>query len=161
MTSTLTYRQIFNYFRMALVVGLLDRDSLIHWADVEIMASELPDVRVIELSLCSHRSYSWIIWRLREFQEQPDHDLPLNMVLAHAGLLLTTSPERCPELILGLRLLNDEEYLPTGVHDAITALRMDLDAHQMGDMSPTELRMRLASFLDGFASYRALLPDLR
>lgn len=160
MTTPLSKRQVFNFFRMGLVTGLVDKPSLIAWADREIMAEAVPDHCVIELALSGRRSYSQIIWLLRGFQGEPDHDLPLKLVLARAGLVVTRDPSRSGEIIMGLRLLNEEEYLPNDVREQIAALRESLDLHRQGQCSLAKLQSHLAAFLDPYLDYRPLLNQL-
>ncbi len=160
MSTPLSKRQIFNYFRMGLVTGLVDKPTLIAWADRRIMEEEVPDDRVIELALASRRSYSELIWLLRGFQGEPDHDLPLRLVLARAGVVLEAGAASAEHVIMGLRLLNEEEYLPVAVRHQIAGLRQNLEMCRGGELSRQELHALLAGFLDPYRDGRALLGQL-
>lgn len=160
MPTSLSKRQLFNFFRMGLVTGLVDKESLIAWADREIMAEAVPDHRVIELALSERRSYSQIIWLLRGFQEEPDHDLPLKLILALAGLVVERDPGCSDEIIMGLRLLNEEEYLPRSVHEQTAALLESLTLHRQGRLSFAALQSKLAVFLAPYLVYRPLLDHV-
>jgi hypothetical protein len=79
------------------------------------------------------------------------------MLLARAGILLEQEPRRTGEIIMGLRLLNEEEYLPKNLRARIAVFRELLEDHQKGTVSFDELTSRLSSFLAVHAVYRTLL----
>lgn len=160
MPPTLSTAQAFCYLRMGLVTGLVDKADMIAWADAEIMRAAIPDDRVIELALSGQRSYSAIIWLLRDFQGLPTYDLSLEALLARADRLLTTDPDKTMDIALGLRLLDEEEYLPKLVRAPIQELKMALDAHRRGESSLIDLHAQLAGFLASYRSYAVLLDHL-
>lgn len=156
----LSRTQVFSYLRMALVTGIVDKETLIAWADQQILHDSTPDDRIIELSLSGKRSYSAIIWWLREFQGAPDHDLALKALLARAGLLLTQDPARAVDLVYGLRLLNEEAYLPRQEHEQIAELKIALAKYREGALTYADLHTLLASFLAQYAPYQTLLAGI-
>ncbi len=160
MTLTLSSAQAFCYLRMGLVTGLVDKTGMIAWADAEIMRAAIPDDRIIELALSGQRSYSAIIWLLRDFQGLPTYDLALEALLARADQLLTADPDKTMDIALGLRLLDEEEYLPKSVRAPIQELKMALDAHRLGEIRLIDLHAQLAGLLARYRSYAALLDHL-
>lgn len=145
---------------MGLVTGLIDKVSLIAWADAQILAAAIPDDRLIDLSLSGHRSYSAIVWLLREFQGSPTYDLALEALLARADQVLTADPSRAMDIALGLRLLDEEEYLPKAVRAPIQALKTAIDDQRRGELSLPALQAQLAGFLARFRPYGSLLEHL-
>lgn len=160
MLPTLSQAQVLCYLRIGLITGLIDKPDLIAWADAEIRTAARPDEWIIELALSERRSYSAIIWLLREFQGSPTYDLALEALLARAGLLLAAEPERATEITQGLRLLDEEEYLPASIREPIREMKVALDAFLRGELSPAGLRAHLTGFLAPFRCYEALLEHL-
>ncbi len=156
----LSQTQIFSYLRMGLVTGIVDKEALIAWADQQILHQPTPDDRIIELSLSGKRSYSAIIWLLREFQSAPDHDLALKALLARANLRLTQDPACAIDLVFGLRLLNEEEYLPRQEHEQIADLKSALAEYRQGVLTYADLHALLVSFLAQYDSYQTLLDNV-
>lgn len=118
MSPHLSQAQVLCYLRLGLVTGLIDKADLIAWADAQIMTATRPENEwIIELALSERRSYSAILWLLREFQGEPSYDLALEALLARAGQLLAAEPARATEMAQGLRLLDEEEYLPAPSRD--------------------------------------------
>lgn len=160
MSPTLSTSQVFCYLRMALVTGLIDKPALIAWAEAEIMAAATPDDRIIALALSEHRSYSAIIWQLREYQGSPTYDRALEALLARAGQVLAASPARAFDIAMGLRLLDEEEYLPQAMRERIRDLKAAIDGVRRGDGSLTALHAHLAGLLAPFRAGEALLEHL-
>ena len=160
MTPPLNHKTAFGYFRLGLVTGLLDKRALVTWADAQIMSSSIPTPEIIELSLSGSRPYSEIIWLLSYFEGKPGDELPLKLLLARAGILLESDPARARDLIMGLRLLNEEEYLSKEIKNQLTDLKRHLERHARADLSFQELVERLADFLDHYAAYRPQLAQL-
>jgi hypothetical protein len=152
--------QVFCYLRMGLVTGLIDKAALIAWADAEIVAAALPDARIIDLALSQNRSYSAIIWRLRDYQGPPIYDLALEALLARAGRCLAADPGRASDIALGLRLLDEEEYLPSLIRRPIQDLKTAISDWRCGQISAADLHAQLAGLLAPFRAYEALLDHL-
>jgi hypothetical protein len=144
---------VFSYFRMGLVTGLVDKQTLIAWADGEVMRQPIPQPEVMELSLSVNRPYSEIIWLLSSFEGEADYDLPLKLLFARAGMLLRQDASRAPKIVMGLRLLNEEEYLDKSLRaqlsDLVTALKMT----ERGDISMDDLLARVSLFLSDYDAY--------
>ena len=149
----------FSYFRMGLVTGLVDKSALVAWADHQIMSTDHPAAAIMELSLSGNRPHSELLWLLHGCERGADYSLSLSLLLAHAGDLLRQDPDRAAEIVMGLRLLNEEEYFPKDVSARLLALRTDLQEHERGGISAAELSARLAAFLEPYAVCRDLLPQ--
>ena len=147
MDVTIHLKDAFSYFRMGLVTGLVDRPALVDWADSEILRSPSPGHEIMELSLCGRRPYSQIIRLLSGFERGADYRLSLKLLFARAGLLLEAEPGRATDIIMGLRLLNEEEYFPGEIKARLIGLRADLELHRQAALSAEELTARLAGFL--------------
>ncbi len=160
MKTPLNHKTAFGYFRLGLVTGLLDKRALVKWADVQIMSSPAPTPEIIELSLSESRPYSEIIWLLSHFEGEPSCELTPKLLLAYAGILLENDTGRAPDLIMGLRLLNEEEYLPQEVKIQLTELERHLEQHTQASLSYQALVERLAGFLDKYTAYRPQLAQL-
>lgn len=159
MSPGLCNRTVFAFFRMGLVTGLLPKDAPLAWADGALLRAPTPDYDLIELSLTGGQPYSQIIGLLNRLQGPPDYDLPLKLLLAHAGLLLAGDPAGAVRILGGLRLLMAEEYLPKDIRAQMTGLDADLEGHRCGDLAFETLGAHLAAFLAPYEPYRDLLAE--
>ena len=151
------HKQAFGYFRMGLVTGILDKQALVEWADQQILQDPVPEWEVIELSLSGHLPYSQLVRLLTGFQGAADYDLPLKALFARAGIWLEEDPGRAVRIIQGLRLLNEEEYLPADIRRPLADLDGCLDLHRQNGIDLDELTARLSAFLKQYAGYRSLV----
>ena len=154
------YKDIFGYFRLGLVTGIVQKSALVAWADSEIMRCPIPTPEIIELSLSGSRPFSEIIWLLSSFEGMPSSALALKLLLARAGLLLEQEPHRASELIGGLRLLNEEEFVPKATKARVSVLVRDLALFKQDEINLSELIQGVAGFLDDYKLYRAQLVQL-
>ncbi len=157
MDSQCTPRDAFGFFRMGLVTGLVDKQALVRWADCQIVNHSRPRHEIIELSLSGSLPYSQIIRLLTSFEGRADYTVSLPLLFARAGLLLEEEPARTEDIIMGLRLLNEEEYFPKELKSQISDLRSALETHRQAALAFEELVTRLSRFLEGYAAYRVLL----
>jgi hypothetical protein len=147
----------FGYFRMGLVTGMVAKRELIAWADQQIVRTAEPDHEIIELALCGSRPHSEIIWLLSSFEGELGYGLSLPLLLARAGISFERDPRRTRDIVMGLRLLNEEEKLPKGVRTQLVLLQDQLERVDQSEASLDELAERLSRFLQGYASYRPRL----
>ena len=151
MTNTIdeleTTRQACSYFRMGLVTGLVEIETLIDWADRQITLADEPDGEVITLALSGRLPHSQLIWLLSQFEGAPDYGRPLDLLLARAAALLHTEPDRLEEIIMGLRLLNYEEYFPAAIGRQIAGLQESLETWRRGRISHDQLAAAGNDFL--------------
>jgi hypothetical protein len=148
-----SHKDLFVFFRLGLVTGLIDRQSVVAWADREILAGAVPDFEIAELSLAGGLSYSRMVGLLGGFVDAPVYGLPLKLLLALAGLKLREDPGGAERIILGLRLLNAEAHLPGEYRTRLGELEADLASYWKAGLSPEELSARLSRFLAPFADY--------
>ena len=146
----LTTKQACTYFRMGLVTGLVEIDSLVAWADRMILHTDEPDEIVIDLSLSGRLPHSRLIWLLSQFEETPDYDRPLTLLLGRAATILDEDPDRLEAVIMGLRLLNEEEYFPTAIGREIDGLRQKLENWRRSKISRQEVAAACARFFEPF-----------
>lgn len=147
---------VFGYFRMGLVTGLVDKQTVIDWADNEILKSPNLDDEIIELSLSSKLPYSQLIRLLSSFQGEPDYDLPLKMLFARARKLLVDDFDRGRAILMGLRLLKEEEYLPAEISAKLRELAISLDQYKQALLSQEEFTRCLTAFLDPYKEYSTI-----
>jgi hypothetical protein len=157
MAASFRTRDAFGYFRMGLVTGIVDKHALVQWADCEIARNPSPEHDVIELALTSGQPYSQTIRLLTSFEGKADYSLSLKLLFAHAGLLLERDPRRASEIVMGLRLLNEEEYFPRDIKVRIAQLRNQLDLQRQALLTVEDFTSQLSSFLDQYKDYRPLL----
>jgi hypothetical protein len=147
------HQKMYGYFRMALTTGLVDLQSVIAWADNELMKITHPPEEIMELSLSSRLSYSQMIRLLSSYQGPADYDLPLKMLFARALALYHEDPHRAGDIILGLRLLVAEEYLPAETRHSLIDLDCRLDAFHQGLITYGETARHLSAFLTPYNEY--------
>jgi hypothetical protein len=157
----LTQPDIFTFFRMGLATGLIDREAVITWADHKVLESDIPDPRIMELSLAAGQPYSQLIGLLNLLLEgYVEYDLPLKLLFAQAGRLLMGQPEQAQEIAQGLVLLLAEGYLPRNIKNELHSIEGDLELFGLSLLSYQSMRNRLAGFLGGYAEYNPFLSSL-
>ena len=154
------YKEMFGYFRMGLVTGLVDKAELIAWADREIMRCSIPEPEIIELSLSGKRPYSEIIWLLNQFEHGSHYQTSVNLLLARAGSLVEEADGQITDIIMGLRLLIEEEWLAKDIKAQLHRLRHSLEEYQSQAISAGRLAEQLTQFLAPYHPYRAQLTSL-
>lgn len=133
-TTFHTTRQAMSYFRMGLVTGLVTIEELVDWVDRELLRRPDPEEALLTLSLSGRLPHSQLLWLLSDFEGEPDYGRPLTLLLARAADLLRQEPDRLPEIIMGLRLLNEEEYFPGEIGRQIADLRRQLRQAEPGGL---------------------------
>jgi hypothetical protein len=144
----------FEFFRMGMVSGLIEREVVIKWADHELISSDKPDHEVIDLSLAGHLPYSQIIGLLNTFQGNPDHKLPVYMVLAHALVKSKNNILDAVNIILGIRLIKAEANIDKEIIEGLTSLEEALKDHTNGNLPIEELHHKLQLFLNHYSKYQ-------
>jgi hypothetical protein len=150
-------RDIFAFFRMGLVTGLIHRETVVQWADRALLESS--DFSLTELSLAGDFSYSRMVALLSDLQGPPRYDAPLDWLFAYAGKRLAAAPERATYILQGLLLLKAEMYLPEDVRSRLAALEHLLRESTDGGKKP-DLRAALSDFLGGYAASEGAPVDL-
>jgi hypothetical protein len=153
---------IFNHFcflRLGLVTGLVEKESVVAWADDMLVRENPPDFGVIELSLSRQLSLAQVVGLLNRLQGKVSYDMPLKLLFARAGGRLAAGSMSVTEIIQGLRLLLAETYLPVPVRQAIGELDQALTRSLEGLLSEADLRGRLAAFLEPYALYTGLISS--
>ena len=147
MLDELSYKQAFCYYRMGLVTGLVEIHELIEWADAEIMKAAILSDEIMELSLSGRQPYSRLIYMLNAYQGEPDYGRPLELLLERARQRFEDNPRSTREIIMGLRLLNAETYLPNGIRHALFRLDEALEQSRQGLLQHDSLESMLKEFL--------------
>jgi hypothetical protein len=157
----LTQPVIFTFFRMGLATGLVERQAATTWADRQILASAVPDPRIIELSLAAGQPHSQIIGLLNQLlQGFVEYDLPMKLLFAHAGELLEKEPGQAKEIAQGLVLLLAEGYTPRNLQNELYSIEGDLELFELSMLSYQSLKNRLKRFLDLYASFQPVIAEL-
>ena len=154
------YQDIFNFFRMGLVTGLVTPKELITWADREILASDIPQEEVMELAFSERKSLSQQVYLLNHFQGNASYDPSLKWLFARAWCLLEQDPELAVKILQGLRLLNAEMYLPDTIRKQITGLDSYLALYKDEQISSKLLHTELIAFLQPYESYLDQVNEL-
>ncbi|HEX9013039.1 MAG TPA: hypothetical protein VF813_05965 [Anaerolineaceae bacterium] len=150
-------KDLFAYLRMGLVTGLVSKDEAVAWADQALLESPVPDYDFVQLSLASRLSLAQMVELVSRMQGEARYGLPLGMLFARAGRLLTKGPHQSVEIIQGIRLLRAEVYLPPTIRQSLLGLEIDLDTYRQNRMELDELSSRLAEFLEPYAGYLSLV----
>ena len=155
--TSATPTQIYAYFRMGLATGVVEPQAVIAWADGELLRNPAAGHETLDLALAGRLPLSQLMYLLSSFVIFPDYGLPLDLLLAHAGLLLERDPSRAPWLIQNLNLLSAEVKLSKAVKERLG----ELDACRvLGLLSPDELHARLSAFLGEYAEFRPLVLQI-
>ena len=152
--------QTFAFFRLSLATGLIQPAKVIAWADREILGMEdAPPHELIELSLSGSQPLSQIVGRLYDWQSYPGDPVPLEMLLARAGILLDNGAP-CADLARELCLLLAENKLPGDLKRELKQLEAGREKYNREELSDPELGELLAAFLVPYQAARAWLPVL-
>lgn len=157
MDQQMGYKEAFGYFRLGLVTGFVSKEELIDWADREIMDKPVAGPEIIELSLSRKRPYSEIIWLLSQFEHGSDYQASVNLFLARAGLLAEQANDQISPIIMGLRLLIEEEWLAKTTKASLQTLKQELEQYKSQAITHDNLAKQLNQFL---APYRVYRPHL-
>ncbi len=155
-----THQQVYSYFRMGIATGIVAKEDVIAWADAELLRQPEPSPGLIELSLSGQLPYSQLLHILNALQLAPDYDLPLNLLLSPAGLLLEADPSQAPRLVTCLSLLLPEEYLSKVIKAQITILAEEVQLLEPGGLDLKELQKQLKRFLKPYRKYQSTVRQL-
>jgi hypothetical protein len=150
----------FEFFRIGMVTGLIEKEEVINWADRELLSSDKPDHEVIEVALAGRLPYSQIIFLLNTFQGNPDHDVPVKMVLAYALFKTRDNIDKTKEIIQGIRLIKAEYGIDRHIVKGLTALEEGLESVRNGKIKIEELHQNLISFLMEYSDYQEKVNQL-
>lgn len=123
------------------------------------MRTVLPKPEIIELSLCGKRPYSEIIWPLSQFEHGSHYPTTINLILARAGILAEEAGSQIIDIIMGLRLLIEEEWLAKDVKAQLHTLK-NLEQYQNQAITHDSLAEQLNQFLTPYHVYRPHLAWL-
>lgn len=151
---------VFGYFRLGLVTGILEKKDVIAWADREILHNPDLEPETIELSLSSHLNHSQLLSLLNLFQGTSISTMPIKLILARAGIILEIHPEKLNKLLLGVRLLIAEEYLPIDIREKLVDLEKSLVNQRQGKITSNTLQQKLVDLLEPYHKYRSLTTRL-
>jgi hypothetical protein len=154
------YKDIFEFFRLALVTGLLDKSIVVAWADREIINSPVADHEVIELSLSKQLPYSKFIGLMNTFEGIANPSLSTNMLLALADQKCESDMRRTPSIIQGIRLLQAEPYLHQDIRIQLANLDKDLMKYKSAEATLEELHQHLSDFLATYREYARIIQPL-
>jgi hypothetical protein len=143
----------FEFFRVGVVAGLIEKEKIINWADQELLTNDTPDPEVVEVSLAGGLSYSQIAGLLNTFNGPPDHDLPIKMLLAYALTIVQDNIDQTKKTIQGIRLIKAEPRIDSGIIQGLSKLEEGLDRHLNGELSIENLHADLLQFLSQYAEY--------
>jgi hypothetical protein len=118
----LNYKEIFEFFRLALVTCLMEKEELIKWADDELLFRNDVNNDIIDLSLSGKLPYSQLIGLLNTFQGIPDHQLPIKLLFAYAISKCSADKEQIQSLISGLQMVKAEAHVEKKTVKEITEL---------------------------------------
>lgn len=149
--------EVFLFFRLGLVTGLVDQKALVAWADRTIEQNPNPSDEILELALSGKRPLSEMLWLLSSFVDSPQFDRPLKLLFTAAGLHLEEAEIRSPNIISDLLLVAAETLLPQDSKAQLGILEKYRSAYQQNALSAAELSKKLASFLQPYSAYRTAL----
>jgi len=135
------------FFRLGLATALIDRQSLVEWADRTLLTSQRIEPEIIELALCGRLPYSQIIWQLNHYQVGAEIEQPLKLLLALAGEQLDEHPEQAAEILQSLCLLNAEAYLPNEIRRSLQSMQKGWLAQNRPRTLPPGLNKKLVRLL--------------
>ena len=136
-----------NFWFLALAIGLASVEEVIAWADSELLKSDVPDPRMINLSLSHGSPEIDVMSALREFIEG-DAQLPLKMI---AGMLWwrvqsgAVSEVKAASVLFQLYLTDEEA--PTALGSEIGCIEEYFEEWSYGPKAaPREVRKFLTRF---------------
>ena len=149
--------EVFTFFRLGLATGIVEPKTLVAWADKEIENNPNFSPEVIELSLSGSLPISEVLWLLNSFIVFTKYERPMQLLFAAAGVFLEREEKTDVEIISSLLLVNAEGYLPENVKEEMATLGNILENYRREQLSPSDLRIRLAEFLNPYSRFRPQL----
>lgn len=156
----ITYKDIFEFFRLALVSCLMEKEELIQWADEELLTKNLMNNDVIELSLSGQLPYSQLIGMLNTFQGIADRELPAKLLFSYALSKDSTNINQIQALISGFQVLNAENYCNKEVKKQLTVLENHLARYKKSKLTLEELQNHLDLFLNQYIEYQDIVASI-
>ena len=120
MTATKpTRKDIAEFYRLGLLVGLCEPSSVALWADSIVAAEQSPHIAFIELCCGGSQPASAVQTLLADVPGQVTDGLPAHMLLGHASRLVTSrsfTPEQLMRRLYGISSL---ETFPERIYDEL------------------------------------------
>lgn len=138
-----TRGEMYCYFRLGLVTGLVELHEVTAWADAQLIESPEPDFDLVELSMAQRWPHSKMIYLLYHLQGWPDMDRPVALLLERAAERLHQNPAGAYDIAMGVRLLDAEPRLAKPLRLKLQELEKDLDRYRARELSTDGLRQRL------------------
>jgi hypothetical protein len=159
-TMKINYKEIFEFFRLALVTCIMEKEELIKWADDELLFRDDVNNDIIELSLSGKLPYSQLIGLLNTFQGIPDHQLPIKLLFAYVISKCSADKEQIQSLISGLQMVKAEAHVEKKTVKEINELENDLAFYQKSELTLDELHEKLESFLNQYIEYQGVVKSI-
>lgn len=156
----INYKDIFEFFRLALVSCLMEKEEMIQWADEELLTKNPMNNDVIELSLSGRLPYSQLIGLLNTFQGTADRELPVKLLFAYAISKYSTNIDQIQALISGFQVLKAENYCNKEVKKQLTALENHLACYKKSKLTLEELQNHLELFLNQYIEYQDIVASI-
>ncbi len=156
----INYKDIFEFFRLALVSCLMEKKEVIHWADEELLTKNPINNDVIELSLSGQLPYSQLIGMFNTFQGIADRELPVKLLFSYALSKDSTNIDQIQAVISGLQVLKAENYCNEEVKKQLKALENHLDCYKKSKLTLDELQYHLGFFLKQYIEYQKIVTSI-
>jgi hypothetical protein len=148
-----------DFFRLGLVTGLIDKPSVVAWADSVIEERQEIDPAIIDVCLAGSRPVGEMISMLRQVKGSMRPEVSLGMLLAYAAEIHRDRNERTGQIVLGLFRLTRMEDLPQDVEMKLHRLDDGLYLAREGYYgSKSSVTMALQDWLSEYSEYKRLLP---
>ena len=160
MTTQPNTKEMADYFKLGLRLGLLDQSPVIIWADALIHAQEKPDISIIELSLSGGRSLNDTIACLGNIKGEANTDTAIKLTLAHLWREVKTGRMSLDAASVILYRLKDLATAQSDVIDKICTLDENLSLAEDGVYGSIEEALNeIRDYLKEQQGYEMFLPE--
>jgi hypothetical protein len=154
LNDDMKYKNIFEFFRMGMVTGLMTKEQVIQWADMEILHNGSIDPDLLELSLSGRLPYSQLLGVMNTFEGIPDYTTTINWVLTYASIQKIEDYDDIKRIVQGIRLLKAEAHIEKEVSNKITKLEEDSLKYELSNITKQIMMKRLNTFIDDYSQFK-------
>jgi hypothetical protein len=153
-------KEIAEFFRLGLRIGIFAPSTVIQWADSIIMAENKPDISIIEVSLSGAGGLNKTIDSLNEIKGEIRSDYPAKLMLAYCWKKLRTK-DWTEDFFSGLLYsLKNASEVSEDVEIALMNLDENLSLAEDGVYGTVKEAMNdIMKFLESFEEYERHLPN--
>ena len=154
-----TSKEVAEFFKLSLRLGLLDTFPVVKWADSIIERESKPDIAIIDVSLSGSRGINETITCLGEVKGELRENVPVELLLAFYRKKLHSGQLSTDEVAASLYGLAQMSEVPDDLRGAFYVLEDNLVLAEEGVCGSVEEALDdIKCFLEEHCEYEPYLP---